>query len=359
MYVMGSRSSSLLYFFTFVLVCGFGLQSCEAGEVSPLIPEVVQEPIIDPRAQLEPFALLEFADVFEPSGIVSLADGQVLVIEDEPRHAMSLLDFTGSEGVWRMPISSEHPVLLGPLEDLEGVARDDLGRLYVITSHSKTNKYRLPASRKKLIRFEMEGSNMVRSILVHNLKKEILKKFDHLRTGIAGKKADLNIEALSVRRKDGALMMGLRTPLIDHKALIISMENLDEVFDQGAKIQFSNELIELDLDGGGIRALAYDASLGGYLIISRREDKKNKAFKLWLWDGDAGHGAKRLRFKSTLDLERAEGIAPFRLGSLRGLLIVFDDGNRSRRKGGHYIFIPYDQLLIAGKNGMLTSPLVL
>jgi len=61
----------------------------------------------------------------------------------------------------------------------------------------------------------------------------------------------------------------------------------------------------LDLDNGRIRALAYDPELEGYLIVSRREDKKGKPFKLWFWSGDPAVAPQRVSIASVENINRA------------------------------------------------------
>jgi len=140
------------------------------------------------------------------------------------------------------------------------------------------------------------------------------------------------------------LLIGLRSPVIDDKALIVVIENPDEVFEQGGLPLFAPEPWYLDLDKGGIRALTYDPELEGYLIVSRREDKKGKPFKLWFWSGDPAVAPERVSIAGVENINRAEGITPFIQDGERRLLIVFDDGNRLRRIGGHYRIVDYADL---------------
>jgi len=87
--------------------------------------------------------------------------------------------------------------------------------------------------------------------------------------------------------------------------------------------------------------------LAHYLIVSR---KPGKAFKLWLWDGVLGSAPNRIRVGDIKDLRQAEGITPVRLNNEpQGILIVSDDGDGTRGKQGHYVFIGYEQLDIGKK----------
>lgn len=89
--------------------------------------------------------------------------------------------------------------------------------------------------------------------------------------------------------------------------------------------------------------MSYDQHLGGYLIISRKPDKK---FKLWLWSGDTDSSPQRLHVPDMKNLRHAEGITPVRLHDKPiGILLVSDDGNRKKGEPGHYVFLRYEQLL--------------
>ena len=55
---------------------------------------------------------------------------------------------------------------------------------------------------------------------------------------------------------------------------------------------------------------------------------------------------RRVRIPHKIDLNHAEGITPIRQDGFNGILIVFDDGNAFKRKGGHYLLLSYDQLKI-------------
>ena len=124
---------------------------------------------------------------------------------------------------------------------------------------------------------------------------------------------------------------------------VMVVENPQGVFDRGEEPRISDRLIELDLDGGGIRALAYDAYLAGFLVISR---KPGKSFKLWLWSGDTAERPNRLKIRHVKNLRQAEGVTPVSLaGQAVGILIVSDDGVGLKGKPGHYLFLRYEQLV--------------
>ncbi|HFE38063.1 MAG TPA: DUF3616 domain-containing protein [Gammaproteobacteria bacterium] len=327
-------------------VCVFGLAACDAEEL-PTLPH--HAPTTHSNTDKSPKVnsmVRQFEYIYEPSGVTQMANGEILVIEDEARQAISVLSFAVPGSVIRIPVTRIQS-RLGRLEDLEGIAQSEDGHFYAITSHSKTLKRRLPTARKKLIRFSLNNYEVHETVLISDVKKKILNTYKSLRKNVSGRKSDLNIEALSYHRKKKQLMLGLRTPLVKGNAVIIRITNPDQAFLKKGGIKLANKLMTLDLDQGGIRAMTYDKTLEGYLILSRREDKKDKSFKLWLWDGHAQHKPRRIHFDENLDLDAAEGVTPISITSMDGLLIVFDDGNTQKAKGAHYVLVPYDQLHIA------------
>jgi len=301
---------------------------------------------------------LPFSVIYEPSGVQQLPDGRFIVVEDEAAHSLDVFTLESDGRVTEKPLyrallpnRASADGILGSFEDLEGVAVDGRGNVFAITSHSRKENGKRGANREQLIRFRVQGDRIVDIRRIRSLRKRIAKKHTFLKT--ATKERDVkgeggfNIEGLSFDAEKRHLLVGLRSPFAKKDAIIITVENPGAIFDQGEKPRISDDVIRLDLKGGGIRALSYDPYLGGHLIIGR---KPGKAFKLWLWDGTAGSSPRRLRAADIKDLRQAEGITPVTLDNEpRGLLIVSDDGDGMRGKPGHYIFLSYEQIEIGKK----------
>ena len=295
----------------------------------------------------------KFEQIYEPSGVQQLPDGRFVVIEDEPVQPLDVF-LLHSDGH-----SSEQPLYRGSilgwaspnralstLEDLEAVAADDQGRIYAITSHSRKENGKRDDGREQLVRFELDGQLVVDMQVVRGLRKQITAQHKSLKAAarIRDVKDDggFNIEGLSFDAAKQKLHLGLRSPLAGANAIVVVMENPQAVFDNDETPQFAPQLIELDLDGGGIRGMSYDPHLGGFLIISR---KPEKSFKLWLWSGAVDQSPQRLKVPGLKNLRRAEGVTPVQMeGRPVGILIVSDDGVGVQGKPGHYLFLRYEQL---------------
>jgi len=296
----------------------------------------------------------KFEQIYEPSGVQQLPDGRFIVVEDEAVHPVDVFSLQSDGQLIEQPLyrsslfswSSSNRVL-NTLEDLEAVAVDDLGHVYAITSHSRKENGKRDDKREQLVRFGLEGEQIVDFKVMRGLRKKISRQHESLKdaTKIRDVKdgGGFNIEGLSFDASKQKLLIGLRSPLAGSDAIIVVMENPHAVFDRDEEARISDQLIELDLAGGGIRALSYDPHLKGFLIISR---KPSKSFKLWLWSGDADESPKRLRIPGIKNLRQSEGVTPVVVnGQPAGILIVSDDGMGLKRKPGHYLFLRYEQLV--------------
>lgn len=295
--------------------------------------------------------------IYEPSGVVQLPDGRLLVVQDEARRPFNLLSLD-TEGNLHPQKLRREPLLmgwrglrgLGKLDDLEAMAIDRNGYIYAITSHTRTERTgRSSPARQKLVRFRIEGDRVTDSVLAPELKSFIAACDPVLdkaaRAKSRGETEGLNIEGLAFNRDGDQLWIGFRSPLKDKQAIIVVIENPQEIFEEEVP-QLAKQEVLLDLDGAGIRGLVYAPRLDGYLIIAAREDKKG-SFKLWFWSGNRSDIARKVKIKGLKDLRRAEGITPVRLGDAEGILIFSDEGETARGKPGRYILLQYKQLSIA------------
>ena len=221
----------------------------------------------------------KFELIYEPSGVQQLPDGRFVVVEDEAFHPMGVFTLEPDGKVSEQPLyrssliswSSPNRVL-NTLEDLEAMAVDEHGRVYAITSHSRKENGKRDDKREQLARFGLEGEQIVDFQVLRGLRKKISRQHGSLKeaTRIRDVKdgGGFNIEGLSFDAAKQKLLIGLRSPLAGENAIIVVLENPRAVFDSDEEPHISDQLIELDLAGGGIRAMSYDPHLGGYLIIS-------------------------------------------------------------------------------------------
>lgn len=294
---------------------------------------------------------LPLAGVFEPSAIVQLADGRFLVAEDEKDAPFTLLRLDLAGGVEVQPLRPGGFAADGDfwkLDDLEGLAVDAAGFIYAVTSHSRTGSGKEKRSRDKLVRFRVEGDRVVDPAVALGLKPLMVASHPVLaeaaaRLDVKGE-GGLNIEALEFDPVTQALLVGLRGPLLEGRALLARIEPPAALFESGRP---ACRLVSLDLAGHGLRALAHVPDLGGYLLVSGPTDRAPEPFRVWRWTGRDEAAPIPVWPPGGADWAHAEGLCPARIAGESVLVVVSDDGDRALgRPAGFRIMRP--RQLVAG-----------
>ena len=154
----------------------------------------------------------------------------------------------------------------------------------------------------------------------------------------------LNIEALEISPDQKRLLIGFRSPLLDGRALIASLENPSAVFESNEAPRIGPLLDELDLGGQGIRGMSYVPAMGAYLVIGGPTSREPGNFDLWRWSGVPGAPASRVTIRGLRSLEKAEGVSPAVIGGKERIVIVSDDGNRDAGRFASYLLLDPAQL---------------
>jgi hypothetical protein len=289
--------------------------------------------------------------IFEPSAIQQLPDGRFLVVEDEKEHPLSLVTI-GSDGhIESRPIEREADNLLGKLDDLEGLTLDAVGNIYAITSHSRDGDGDEKKARNKLVRFGIEGSRVIAPRVVTDLKTTLTLTHPVLAAAaeILDVKTEggLNIEALEITPDTQHLLIGLRSPLLDGRAIIARIENPAAMFTAGEAPRVSSVLETLDLGGNGMRGMSWIPALNGYLVISGPVAREQVHFRLWFWNGQPNEPARPATLPGLAGFAHAEGICPAMLEGRQRIMIVSDDGSRKEGRYARYLLLDVAQLDIA------------
>ncbi|MDR7332299.1 DUF3616 domain-containing protein [Roseateles asaccharophilus] len=154
--------------------------------------------------------------------------------------------------------------------DLEGAAQ--LGsRIYWIASHARNSAGELREDRHRFFATEVRGASVEPvgrpyTALQHDLLAHAA--LAPLLTGAAQRAAEaeggFNIEGLATAA-DGSLLIGLRSPVPQGKAIVVPLLNPAELVDGKGPARFG-AVIRLDLGGHGVRSLERVGS--GYLIAA-------------------------------------------------------------------------------------------
>ncbi|HRF05482.1 DUF3616 domain-containing protein [Accumulibacter sp.] len=315
--------------------------------------------------------------VYEPSGIQQLPDGRFIVVEDDSRQPLCLLNIDGVGQVSSTPLTidgakreaslldqlrhalgvfdkgaqKEEPGELGELDDLEGVAVDRAGVVYAITSHSRDKDGEAHAAREKLIRFRIDGERVVDAGIVTGLKQALTAAHPLLAAAaeIRDVKADggLNIEGLTMSPDQRALLIGFRSPLLEGRAIVTYLRDPARLFAAASTPDIATSLTTLDLGGNGIRGMTYVPLLKGYLLIAGPVARAQVQFELWFWSGDEQDPARRVSVAGLPGFEHAEGISAALIDGQPRIVIVSDDGSRKQQRFARFLLLDPAQLQIA------------
>jgi hypothetical protein len=302
----------------------------------------------------------EVKDLYEPSAAEQLPDGRIFVVEDEVAHSLAILTIQedGTFDVERLDPESFLETVSedGIPEDFEGIAVDNDGYVYITTSHSRETDGIAYPHREKLIRFKMDGNEPVDMTVYGNLLTDLSSYHIYLEDSAAilnvKDEGGLNIEGIAFSSDKEKLLVGLRSPQYEGEAIILTIENVKEIFEQGAKAIIAEEAVLLDLDGGGVRGIAYIPKLNGYLIISGPSNRDRSInWGLWFWSGESEDEAVQVTIPGpagTINL--TECVSPIQFGGNDRILLVKDDGKKKKKgaRNAHYIFLKYDQLEFEG-----------
>jgi hypothetical protein len=305
---------------------------------------------------------LALTGIYEPSAIQQLPDGRFLIVEDEKQHPFSLVTIRADGRVSSIPLSQgalEAGHDFRKLDDLEALALDRSGHVYAMASHSRDGNGDEKQSRDKLVRFRIEGDNVVAPIVAKGLKPALVAAHPVLAAAAEIRDVKggggLNIEALEISSDQQRLLIGLRSPLLGNLAIIAWVENPVAIFEAGESPRISTTLETLDLGGNGIRGMSYFPSLGGYLVISGPVAREQVDFQLWFWSGQRGESARRATVPGLQGFEHAEGISPAVIDGQQRLIIVSDDGSREAGRFARFLLLDPGQLQIAPLSGRTSA----
>ena len=274
---------------------------------------------------------LQFGGMCDASAMEMLSDDLLVVGNDEDNvlrvysrtkqgFPVQTVDFSSSFAIKKKKT---------PEMDLEAAAR--IGdRIYWISSHGANSKGKVQQSRHRLFATEVFTTNGVpRLRVVGRLYSELVRdlasqpEFQSLNLLAASRKAPKSIGALNIEglspTPDGHLLIGFRNPIPAGKALIVRLQNPNEVT-ASQRPKFSPPQF-IDLGGFGIRSITPYRT--GYLIVAGPFDTEGGPSRLHFW---SGMGEKTEIVPVQL-AANPEGIAIIRRHSTDLLFAISDDGS--------------------------------
>ncbi len=306
---------------------------------------------IDDVASIKNIGISEFEDIYEPSAVEQLTDGRLLLVEDEPSRAINMLTIA-DDGRLIEDAFTDLKLTRGigrRLKDLEGLTADKNDYVYAITSHAKNRKGKRNPEREQLLRFKIKG-NTVGDISYYTSLTDALQGASKVKAEIKAKTGQepdfgkLNIEGLAYSEQNNELLLGLRKPTTNDMSIIIPITNPAELFDKPTAPVFGKPIL-LDLKGGGIRGLSYDANLGVFLVVNEiKNNKGNNYSQLWTWGGKSDDIPQPLELPDIINMSNVEAIDSIVINGEPYLLLMSDEGDKRKERPAKYLILDYEQL---------------
>jgi hypothetical protein len=214
--------------------------------------------------------------------------------------------------------------------DVEAAVRVD-ARIYWLGSHGRAEDGRAAPARRRFFATELRDGALRRPKLVYaDLVEDMLASPELAPLGLAklekrraGPKAGgLNLEGVTARA-DGALLLGLRSPLLDGRAVLVPLLNPDAVLEGRERARFAAP-ITFDLQGNGIRDLTYHRVRRCYVILGGASRRGNGR-ALYVWSGLTGDEAVPVGATLPQDFNAEALFVDEQLGCVR---VFSDDGAR-------------------------------
>ena len=274
---------------------------------------------------------LVFHGMCDASAAVALDTRHFVAANDEDNLLRIYDRLTGGAPVGGLDVSAHLSIGNGREADIEGAARGG-DVIYWITSHGLNKDGKSRPERRRVFATEILRGGQLPALKVRGQSRDdllpmLLRDGRYERLGFAEaisvapkSRGGFNIEGLAAT-SEGHLLIGLRNPLFDKKAIIIPIENPSAYVD-GKDAELGAPIL-IDLNGQGIRCIE---SIGdGYLIVAGDRDGGGR-FHLHRW---AGKGAQT----SLVDFDVPDDFGPeamVRFDNDRDQwLVLSDDGSRT------------------------------
>jgi hypothetical protein len=262
----------------------------------------------------------------DASAAVAL-DATHFVVGDDEHNTLHIYRQGQAQAVGSLDLSGFLTTAAGKESDIEGAAAVGT-RIYWITSHGRNSKGKAQPDRHRFFATEVLPGDPptlkpVGQAYVHLLRDmagaDVLKPYrlDDAARLAAEADGGLNIEGLAAT-PDGTLLIGLRNPLPQRRALVIPLLNPGEVI-AGSRARFAAP-IELDLGQRGIRSIERIGS--SWLIVAGPTADRGR-FALYRWSGQAGDAATPV---AGVDLKDLRPEALFALPGSGQVKLLSDDG---------------------------------
>lgn len=238
-------------------------------------------------------AQTRYEGLCDASAAIAL-DAQHFIVADDERNRLTVYQRNVPKPVREIELG---PFLRAEKEsDLEGAARVG-DRIYWIASHARNSAGKRREDRHRFFATAIEGATVkpvgtaYTALLDDLLASPVLAGLPLAEAARQPAEAPggFNIEGLATA-PDGSLLIGLRNPVPQGRALLLPLLNPAELIAGRGPARFG-VAASLDLGGRGVRDVAHIGS--GYLIVAGPVGDEG-SFALYRWSGRAGDDAVRL-----------------------------------------------------------------
>jgi hypothetical protein len=283
----------------------------------------------------------EKGDVYNTSGIVQIADGHFLVVDNNTNDALLDLRLT-PDGKQATPLA------LVPLEGLPAKVADDLedlaiveegGRQFVVAMPSLSVK---PGSKRRgkeqkvrpsgLLRIEVRGDGTLAADAMPGFRDWIIQTSPDLAVA-ADNEPDLgglNIEGLGWDPERHALLLGIRTPVVGNAPIVVPVRVKDVAGPWNEENLEVLPLVKLQVEPAlgaqGVRGMSPGPDGRGFLITVANATSDDEApFALYHWDGNQEGIVRRLPVTFAKKM-KPEGLTVGTVGGRAAIVFVDDAG---------------------------------
>jgi hypothetical protein len=321
--------------------------------------------LVSAGAAAQNTGVLEFRGICDASAAVALDENRVIVGDDEaPWLSIYRLDDRTLEAT--VPLGSSGSGALSsaadaPEADIEAATVLN-GRIIWLTSHGRNKNGKVRSERSQLFashRLNADGTlsdptfaPSFRGLLTAIAKargpayaplRQAIGDLGKTDKHLAPKKRGFNIEGMTTAKDGRTVLIGMRNPLSDGKAIVIRIENVEDLIDGRASEPTLGSISSLNLGGRGIRDIAWSPAHDAYLIAAGQIDDDDPGPGLAIFTWSAAGEVKEIRAFGDINRDyvrfHPEAVVPLkeRSGGLlvpsKKVLLISDDGTKPVASG--------------------------
>jgi hypothetical protein len=253
---------------------------------------------------------------FEASGALFLPGWDGVLFVDDGRPAEVLWLPLSPDGTQRGAVQ---PIPMGvSVADPEGITSDGTW-VYVAGSLSRGKGASLAR-----FRFDPTLRQATAGEAMSGLEEILERDVPELRPRAGARKgrSQVNVEGLAWDPAQKRLLLGLRSPVVDGKALIVPLRMPEAGSALTAdSVAVSGPALRVPLTGSGIRGFEYDPAQSTFQIIAGHPSGAGD-FRLVTWAGPDDTVHEQIRFSGP---DKPEGVASGTLGGRRVTVLLFDN----------------------------------